>query len=123
MKVDDTNPPKIKRFVIIGINEGVALVGYLFINTSINPNVFRTEDLKKLHLPLSKDGRPYIDYDSFLDCSHIYEMSIEKLEDVFSQDYETYLDQVSDDDMAQIRELIKAARTIPAKTKKRYGII
>ena len=33
--VDSTNPPKIKRIVVLGVNEEHALIGHLFINSNI----------------------------------------------------------------------------------------
>lgn len=75
--IKDTNPPKVKRIVIIGINkEGKALIGYLFINSKINSTVFHSPELKSLHLQLSSKNAAYLDHDSFLDCSQIHEIEL-----------------------------------------------
>ncbi len=47
--VTDTNPPKTKRFILIGISADKLAVGTLYLNTEINPNVFSTQELRKLH--------------------------------------------------------------------------
>ena len=42
--IDFTDPPKIKRLVVLGINRRLGKVAISVINTEINPNVLRTKD-------------------------------------------------------------------------------
>lgn len=65
--VNDTNPPKEKRFIVMGVSYDKIALGTVYINTHINPNVFPTEELKQLHIPLESDNRDYLDHDSFVD--------------------------------------------------------
>ena len=48
--VRNTNPPKEKRFVILGENIEGKLVGVVFINTNINWKVINTIELAQLQL-------------------------------------------------------------------------
>lgn len=119
-----TTPPKLKRIVILGIHQGLAVVGYLFINSEINENVFPTPYLKSLHLPLTATAdRQYVEHDSFLDCSHIYEQNLHDLKDKIMTTMDSYLGQIAASDLSQILHLVATARTISPKLKKRYGII
>ena len=47
--VKDTNPPKTKRFILLGISADKLAVATLYVNTEINPNIFSTEELRNLH--------------------------------------------------------------------------
>jgi hypothetical protein len=38
--VKDTIPPKIKRLIIVGIDDELITTATIFINTEINPNIF-----------------------------------------------------------------------------------
>ena len=93
------------------------------INTEINPNVLRTKELRDLQLPLKSHGRSYLDHDSYLDCSRIFERDIQSIRNTIITDIDTYLDQMSNIDIRSAEVKIRSARTIPVKLKKRYGFI
>ena len=121
--IDFTDLPKIKRLVVLGINRRLGKVAISVINTEINPNVLRTKELRDLQLPLKSHGRPYLDHDSYLDCSRIFERDIESIRNTIITDIDTYLDQMSNIDIRSAEVKIRSARTIPVKLKKRYGFI
>lgn len=118
-----TTPPKEKLFVIIAQDQQVAVLGLLYINSAINPNIFRTEELKKLHISLSRVGRAYLEHDSFLDCSKIESVSLERLKEIHSADSDSYMGELSEEDILRATSKIKEARTITAKDKKLFGFI
>jgi hypothetical protein len=120
--VTDTTPPKIKRFVILGISADKLAIGTLYINSEINPNLFPTVELKNLHLKLVKENREYLDHDSFLDCSKVYEKEYEDLLAVLQQDASCLIGQLSTDDLKLVKKTVKEARTIPVRTKKKFGL-
>jgi hypothetical protein len=123
LRVPHTRPPKTKRFIVIGINAAINSVGFLFVNSEINPNIFRSSKLKRLHKLLTKKERSYLDSDSYVDCSFIQEWSLNILKNKFLADMNIYLGQVSDKDMLEIKRLVKSAKTIKKSLKKRYGLI
>ena len=49
----NTNPPKEKRFIIVGESYDHLFLACVFINSEINENVFRTETLKKNEYSIS----------------------------------------------------------------------
>lgn len=118
-----TNPPKIKRFVMIGINEKLARVGFLFINSQINPNIITTSHLQNLQFLMEAHDRPYIDHDSYLDCSRLYEDNFQRLKDNYVLDTKTYLGQLTEADLVRVKQLVISARTIEKRKKKRYGLL
>ncbi len=120
--VTDTKPQKIKRFVILGISADKLAIGTLYINSEINPNLFPTLELQKLHLKLEKQDRDYIDHDSFLDCSKVYEKEYTDLLAVLQNDANCLIGQLSVDDLRLVKKTVKEARTIPVRTKKKFGL-
>jgi hypothetical protein len=73
-------PPadKEKRFIIAGFRYDKKQFASVFINTEINPNLFRTEKLKSLHLPFELANRLYLEWDSFVDCSQLIPWETDK---------------------------------------------
>ena len=124
LNFENTTPPKIKRFIILGTDGDSDSAGFLFINKQINIHIFPTSDLQKLHLFLKKtEDRSYLDRDSYIDCSWLYERKLQKLRNEFISNLEIYLGQVSDSDMKKIKQLVISAKTIPPNMKNRYSLL
>ena len=60
----NTIPPKIKRFIVVGQSLNAMIFATVYINSEVNPNLFSTQELKALHMPISADGRGYLSHDS-----------------------------------------------------------
>lgn len=121
--VEFSRPPKIKRFAVLGIDEncGKALVS--FINTEINPNVLCLKHLQDLQLPLPCQDTPYLDRDSYLNCSYLREVDLEWVRNKLVSDPSIYLGQMSPTDLSRIARKIRGAKTIKTKVKKKYGFV
>ena len=120
--VGDTNPPKQKRFILVGQSYDKLLFASIFINSEINPNVFPTQELKDLNLQLIASERDYLDHDSYADCSNMQKRSAEWLLKIIGEDPSRVIGEVSDADMKEIRTRIKSARTIAPSIKKTFGL-
>lgn len=64
-----------KFFVVIGISAEY-LVGFFFINSTINKTVFGKQRLLDMQYPMKQADYPFLRYDSFLCATNI--MTIEK---------------------------------------------
>ena len=80
--VKDTDPPKEKRFILVGQSYNKLLFAAIFINSDINPNVFPTQELKDLNFLLLAKERSYLDHDSYADCSNIQKRNADWLFDI-----------------------------------------
>lgn len=118
-----TNPPKIKRFIIIGITKDSKNVGFVFINSKINKQIFHTKHLQNLHLHFTANNMPFFDYDSFVDCSKIYSIKMDVFKTKFLIDTNTYLSQLFPSDLSLIVNTIRSAKTISIDEKKQYNIL
>jgi hypothetical protein len=121
--VNTTTPPKIKRIVILAISSDNICVGYLFINSDINPNLFQTPSLQNLHLYLQADCREFLDHDSYLDCSEIKDLSLDELKNIISNNPSRHIGELNETDLKTATSIVKLAPTISKRQKEKYGLL
>lgn len=121
LKVEDTKPPKVKFFIIIGQNiEGFSLAT-LYINSDINFNVNFSQDLIDLQVPISKEDYNFLEHNSYVDCSKLMFKDREEIESILSRRPEAFVDELNNKQISYLKEVIKKSTTIKGKIKKRYG--
>lgn len=120
--VQDTIPPKEKRFILVAASYDKLIFATIFINSEINPNVFPTQDLRDLNLELTAINRAYLDHDSYADCSKITKRNADWLLNIIDDDPSRIIGEVSEPDLKEIRAKIKSARTITPGIKKTFGL-
>lgn len=110
---------RLKYIVIIGFTpEGVA-VGALLINSKIDPSNHSKEFLNCQYPLQVRNYREILDYDSWLDCSDIFEISKLKIKDKDGK----IKGRLIDEDRERIMEFLKETDVFDNATKKHYGII
>lgn len=107
----------------MAISGDKAYAGYLFLNSQINPNVFPTARLRAFHLPLEAAGREYLDHDSYLDCSDIKDMDLNRLKEIIFRDPSQHIGKLNEIDLETAKEKLKNAPTISKKQKEKYALI
>lgn len=121
LKVKDTNPPKEKRFIVVGITEDKLCLATVFINTEINTIINWSPELRALNIELKKEGREFLDWDSYVDCSKLSFRDYNELKEILDSKPEAVIGELSDADSFLIKETIKSASTIKGKHKKKFG--
>ena len=108
-----------KYIVIIGFTpEGVA-IGALLINSEIAPSK-RSEELINCQYPLlARNYRNILAYDSWLDCSDIFELSKLKITEKNGKLKGCLIPE----DKERVMQFLKETDVFDNATKKRYGII
>jgi hypothetical protein len=119
--VGDIKNPKIKRFIVVGVSFDKVALGAVYINTEVNQNVFYSAELQELHVPLVANQRDYLDHDSHVDCSRIYEKSFQEIKDIVTNDPSSYIGELNDEDFKIVRDKLKSSKTITPATKKKFG--
>jgi hypothetical protein len=122
VEVLDTVPPKIKRLIIVGIDESKTPIATIFINSEINPYVLATQELQKLQHRLESSRCPFLDHDSFADCSKIKERMYSEIFELIKDQPSAHMGELSQEDWDLIKNLLKSSRTIPIRIKKKYGL-
>jgi hypothetical protein len=120
--VNDTNPPKEKRLILVGQSYDTLYFATVFINSEINPNVFPTQELRDLNFPLTANNRDYLVHDSFADCSGLAKRPTDWLLKTLIANPEAVIGEISEADLTEIRTRIKSARTISTAVKKTFGL-
>lgn len=122
LKVKDTNPPKIKRFVIIGFSEDKFSLASVYINSEINTKINWSLEQQELQLEFNSDKREYIDKTSYIDCSQLIIKDYNEIKSIVESRPDSVLGQVCKKDLKLIVAKLKGAPTIKGKIKKRYGL-
>lgn len=108
-----------KYIVVIGFTpEGIA-VGALLINSNINASKRSPELLDCQYPILARHYRSILKYDSWLDCSDIFELSITKLNEREGKVKGSLIE----DDRDRVMSFLKETDMIDNFTKRRFGLI
>lgn len=121
--VKDTNPPKEKRFIVVAFDKSRVLLASVYINSKINPKIFNSSELQALHIPLKSQGREYLDHDSYVDCSSIYEKETQSIIEIIKSRPAAVIGELSTADFALIKSTLRNAKTISTALKKKFGLI
>lgn len=119
--VTDTNPPKEKRFIIVGKSADGICLATVYINSEINERVNWSQELKDQHLRLEKEGREYLTKSSYVNCSEFTVRTISLIEAAVRARPEAVIGDVSPEDWELIKQKIIDSPTIKGKHKKAYG--
>ena len=121
--VTDTTPPKVKYFIIIGIDGNTIALGTVFINSKINSYFYDNPELLQLQIPISSSEYPILSWDSFIDCSDINTRKISEVLDCLDNDPRTgYCFSVTAEKLREIHTALDKSRKIPVHVKKKFGI-
>jgi len=120
--IRNINPPKEKRFVIIGESITGDKIGVVFINSNINWKVIKTIELAQLQLYVKAEDNNYLTRDSYIDCSRIREISKQYIIDQIIDKIQNVLGEVKTEDYSQIISFLKKSRLISPKLLRRYNI-
>lgn len=110
---------RLKYIVIIGFTpEGIA-VGALLINSNIDPSKRSPELLNCQYPLLHRYYKHILDYDSWLDCSDIFEIPKLKITDKDGK----MKGRLTEEDKERVMSFLKETEVFDNVTKRRYGII
>lgn len=118
-----TNPPKEKRFIILGRDKTGNYIGTVFINSNINFNVINSQELLDLQYPIRKEKNEYLKWDSFIDCSKLVKFDYEYVRTKVVQKPECVLGTVQANDLEIIYQLVKKSPNISAIELQNIGLV
>jgi hypothetical protein len=119
--VPETNPPKVKYFVVLGTTRDKVVFGIVLINSRVNPYIFRDPLVRSWHILLKAADYDFLDHDSYVDCTQIFEKDSRLLHGSVRDMPEIVVGNLSRIDLSAIMSAIKAATTIAANDKRRFG--
>ena len=114
----DNAKERYKFFSVIGQDKDKGLVGSLLINSNVNENVINTKELQDCQFPLRKKDYDFLSYDSYLDCSELFELDKIKIKRTGTEEGE-----LTQKDRVLVLEHLRDSEFISTKLKKRYNMI
>jgi hypothetical protein len=120
--VNDTTPPKEKRFIVIGVSQDKLSLASLYINSEINTAINWSAEQQALQLEFTSEGREYLDWTSYIDCSKFNYRDTKEIQQAIEARPDAIIGELNAQDLELIITTIKHAPTINGKFKKRYGI-
>lgn len=118
----ETNPPKIKLFVVLGGSKDKIVFGVVLINSQINPHIFRSSALRSWHVPILSSDYEFLSHDSFIDCTQLFEKETTALLAAVSNSPEVVVGKLMESDFEAVSRAIKAATTIAKSDKRKFGL-
>lgn len=110
--VKDTNPPKIKYYVVLGnINDGLLLASF-YINSNLNGTILRNPVLCDLQHLIRKSNYNFLSHDSYVDCSKLNQHSYEEVLKQVSNNPAIVVGQIVQDDFSTMIEMMKRSPNI-----------
>jgi len=120
---DDITPAHHKRAIIVGVTNDGSQLAAVYINSDINPHDLGAPELEALHHPIAaSDDRPYLQTNSFIDCSRLIHLFPDSLCRNINENGQVY-GQALDEDMQSIIDLLSNGGSIIPYYLKYYGII
>lgn len=104
-----------KFFVVLGYTTEGYIYGGVIVNSSINRNV--PSENKMYHMKIRRDNYDFLDVDSFVDCTSLKRVPIDKFNKW------KFLGVINDDDLGYIMDAVKECPTISRKQLELYNII
>ncbi|GAB6011774.1 hypothetical protein [Viscerimonas tarda] len=106
-----------KYFVVLGEIPNDCIVGAFFINSIINVNAINTKELLNCQFPLKEKDYPNIlEYDSFLDCSDLLEISKIKIKNIGAE-----IGKLTESDKNLVIDHVEKSEVLTPKQKRRFG--
>lgn len=120
--VADTKPPKIKRWVVVAVSADALLLGLVYLNSEINPNIFPAQD-RHLHIRLTPDARGLVDKGCYADCSTLHQMPLAKAEALLTTDAGCLLGDLTGAELGLFQQTIAGSRRLSRAEKQRFGLV
>jgi len=118
LHVPHTTPPKIKRFVVLGIDANKIELAFIFINSNPAPN----PALRSLQLRLPVGKCPFLDHDSYLDCSQVYEWELQTVKNQLMNSLDVHIGELNSGILKNACNAVASAKTVAKRLKNKYKI-
>lgn len=119
---DQSEPPKPKMSVIVGVCEDQSGFGSVFINSGINPHKL-TDELMPLQYEIAAGKEfPFLKHNSVVDCSRLVQRFPSSISRDIIQGRGRLMGTIPSEHMAKIIKIIQNADPIPPYFIEYYGI-
>lgn len=121
LRVKDTNPPKTKRFIIVGFTDDTLSLASVYINSDINLRINWSEEQRRLQIEFSPANRSYLDRTSYIDCSKLIVRESEEIRSAIKKRPDAVIGELSREDLDAVVGTLRDAKTISKNLKRQFG--
>lgn len=108
-----------KYIVIVGFTKDGIAIGALLINSHIDPSKRSPQMINCQYPILARNYRGILDYDSWIDCSDIFELSRIKIADRKGR----LKGSIIEEDKERVLEFLRESDLIDNVTKRKFGLV
>lgn len=108
-----------KYFIIIGKDNKGNVIGFVLINSSINPDL--PQIIKDLHYPIKSTKYSFLKKNSFVNCAELKTIEKEKFSSLFDSSKSKGV--IEQDDIDCIIGALQSSPLIKPKQLKRFGLL
>jgi hypothetical protein len=123
IKIKTFNVNYDKYIILIAVDNQLSEFGAVIINSEINENVFPTSYLQSLHIEIDVANHPFLEINSFVNCSEIKSFPKQQLIDFLKSNPERLVGNITQSVLKKIHLTLMDAKTITIIEKRRYGLI
>lgn len=111
-----------KYNVILGFTGDQLMIATVFINTEKRSFSPKKKDIEKHQLIATKVKNPFLDYDSFVSCSSIFEHKVDEVIEYLTDNSSDILGNLDSHLLTECQYTISQSRIHSPKVKKKYGL-
>jgi hypothetical protein len=115
------NAEKIKIITYLDLNYDKSLIGFLYINSEINLNLYPTTELQSEHYLLLRENYDFLEKDSFVNCTDFITWPTKKIIDLLDKDIKIHIGCLSEYDYNCIRKKVVSSKVMTPRDKKNFG--
>jgi hypothetical protein len=119
--VEETNPPKIKYFFVLGCTTDHVSIASFYVNSKINLNVNNNPILVKYNIEIKPEDYPFLHHVSYLDCSKMLIRNKSEFDEIVKDRPEAIVYKLKEDQLQFLRTVIREVPTLKGKLKKNFG--
>lgn len=122
IKIEDFVINYPKYIILVANNNDETVMAFVVINSEVNENIFPTPYLKSLHVSIDKAKHPFLDYDSYVNCSEVKEFNRDDIFEFLKQNPERAVGNVDSETLNLIKTTLSNATTIPPFIKRKFSL-
>ena len=121
IEIPEFNLPYKKYLIIAAINMHRTILAGVIVNTEINQNIARSKQLQSFHLLIKQADHPFLQYDSYVNCSTLHKRTVEEVGRAISANPAVVVGNVTADMLRKIHAALTDCREISRKDKNEFG--
>jgi len=119
--VEDTYPPKIKYFFVLGCTKDQISIASFYVNSIVNLSINDNPVLVKYNIEIKPEDFPFLKHVSYVDCTKMVVRNKAEFDDIVKNRPEAIVYKLTEDQLQFFRAVIRESPTFKGKIIKNFG--